>query len=646
MIKFPDLLKYPVIAVDVETTGLEWYRDDRIFGVAISAGDHDFYYDVRKDRDVIPWLADQIPHCHKIVNQNMKFDVHMLRKEGIHVNCAKAECTMNRAALIDEHRLAYDLDSLGEDYLGLRKVSSIYEELAALFGGSPTRAAQMKNLHKAPESLVAPYAKQDTRLALNLWHWQEGEIARQGLEQIWDLERRLFRHVVANEARGIRINKPLAEETIEKISVVIADLKAQINAIAGFTVNPNPSGSIHRLFKPEQDKEGNWFACDGTPLGTTDAGKASINAKALEHMKHPAAPLILQCRKYLKTRDTFLKGHVLGHEVNGYVHPSIHQTRNDDDGGTGTGRFSYSGPALQQIPARDVKVASLVRPIFLPDQGQKWCYGDLEQHEFRIFAHYASPPNILKGWQEDPYADLHQMVADLTSLPRSAKDAVKLGLVGKGDAKTVNLGMVMGMGSGTMAEQMGMEWEYSSFETRDGQLITFKKGGHDVEKLIADYHKMIPGVDDMKKRASNVARSRGFVRSIFGRHLRFPQKVKGRNGKYFAISTHKAAALIYQSGGADFNKMNFLNCCEYLESECPDNRVLLNVHDELSFSMDPDDRPHKHLLEMKKLIQDRPEVKVPILIDFGGLADNWFNATQTPNVTHGHHWTDNERIIA
>src|SRR5690606_22615067 len=98
-----------------------------------------------------------------------------------------------------EHLRQDDLDSLAKKYIGQSKDDSIYEKLAEIFGGRPTRQAQMPNLHRAPVSIVAPYAKRDTRVAMNLWQWQEKEIKRQGLEQVWDLEKRLFPVVVRME---------------------------------------------------------------------------------------------------------------------------------------------------------------------------------------------------------------------------------------------------------------------------------------------------------------------------------------------------------------------------------------------------------------------------------------------------------------
>ena len=204
--KFPKISEYPVISLDVETTGLSWWRD-RMFGVAISTPDgRDYYFDTRIDEGCIRWLREEVPKCALVVNHNIGFDLHMLWNEDIWLDPARCECTMIRAALIDEHLPSYSLDKLAKKYLGARKQDDIYEKLAELFGGRATRNVQMKNIPRAPKSVVEPYATVDSRLALNLWKWQEERIEKRDLSRVWQLEKRLFPHVFKMERHGIRVD--------------------------------------------------------------------------------------------------------------------------------------------------------------------------------------------------------------------------------------------------------------------------------------------------------------------------------------------------------------------------------------------------------------------------------------------------------
>jgi DNA polymerase-1 len=128
----------------------------------------------------------------------------------------------------------------------------------------------------------------------------------------------------------------------------------------------------------------------------------------------------------------------------------------------------------------------------------------------------------------------------------------------------------------------------------------------------------------MAKNAASVAKTRGHVKTLMGRQIRFP------GGQF----THKASGLIYQGTSADLNKDCIIRICEYLESECPDAHLLLNIHDEFNISM-----PYvetKHLFELQKVIQDRPELRVPIRVDFGCPKENWWEATQADSLTNAH----------
>lgn len=633
MAKFPNLGDYDWVAPDVETNGLQWYKDDRPFGLAITlSSGYSEYYDLRTDLDAFHWAKEQFPKIRKAVNHNIKFDWHMLRVVDIHMAPEICECTMIRAALINEHLMDYSLDALAKKYLKHQKMTSIYDELAALFGGASTKNAQVKNFPRAPREMMKRYAIADTEAAAELWQFQENEIRQKdrngfSLEEVWNLEKRLFPHLCRSEMRGIRVDVGYAEQTVPALTARVKQNMFDINKIAKMDVEVNSSKSLEKYFKPMQrgkDSQGNpmWFTKDGEQLITTKGGKASFAADSIKKLRDPVARTVIATRKLIKTRDTFVLGHVLGHQVGGRVHPNINQTKSDtDDGsvmGTGTGRLSITEPAMQQIPSRDKGTAELVRPIFLPEVGQKWTYGDLDQHEFRIFAHYAKPKELLKAFQLDKHLDMHQIVADLTGLPRSAQES------GGANAKQINLAMVFNMGGGELASRMGLPftWESATF---DGETEPrwFKRAGQEALDVMELYYQKVPGVREVARQASSLAKTRRYVRTMRGRAIRFP------GGKF----AYKASGMVYQGTAADFNKENICHIAEYIESECPHNSFLLNIHDEYSMSMqDEGDITIKHLKEMKHLIEDKG-LLVPISIDFGGLADNWWLATQAGIIT-------------
>lgn len=567
---FPELSRYPYFSLDFETTGLHWWKD-KIFGVAVSTpDDRDFYFDTRSDPGTIEWLRREMPRCRatgtKWINQNIKFDAEYALAAGVDVPLELLDCTMVRAALIDEHRLTYDLDSLGKDCMGVGKDNGIYEELARLFGGPATRAKQITNLHRAPKAMAGKYAKQDTRTALKLWNWQEREIEEQNLRRVAEMERQLIEVLVVMEMGGVKVDLDAAEKAAKDIDKMTRVAQKELDQLAGFPVNPNPSGSIHQLFNPQKNAQGIWVASCGTLLESTAAGKASISADALRELKHPAAALILKLRKAIRTRDVFLRGHILSFHNNGMIHANYNQTKSENDAGTGSGRLSVNAPALQQIPARDKDIAAIVRACFIPDEGQDWGCWDWAQMDFRMMAHYVNNPTINKAYAANADMDFHALAAELTGLPRSPRYA------GDANAKQINLGLVFGMGMGKLAYEMGLPYTLETYKSR-GATKTWMKPGPEAEQVFANYHESIPGVQSMLAKATSLAKDRGYVLSIMGRRLRFPG---GR-------ATHKAGGLIFQASAADALKQKLIEI--YQATKGTEARILMNVHDEFDLSV-------------------------------------------------------------
>ena len=600
---FPNL-DGAVIALDTETEGLKWWSD-KVFGVALSVGEDDYYWDVRDTPNVLPWLNTQLPRVKRIYMHNAKFDIHMLRESGTAVPLDKAICTVVRAALIDEHLPTYNLDFVGKKYVGQGKDGDLLEDLRRLFGEKLGREAAMKFLPRAPVSVVGKYAKQDTRTTLLLGLWQEEELDRQELHRVDGLERALLPALIDMELRGVRVDVERAEKAVVDIDLMCNEGQRRLNKEAGFEVNPNPSGSIHKLFAPEL-KDGVWVLVDGTIAEKTDAGKPSIDADCLRRMKHPLAAEILKLRKYMKARDTFLKGHILGHHDNGIVHCNINQTKSDNDAGTGTGRLSINSPALQQISARDKEIAAVVRAVFIPDLHQNWVSIDWAQVDFRVAAHYVKDPGIMARYAADPKADFHQMTADLTGLPRSPRFA------GDPNAKQINLGLAFGMGSGKLASEMGLPYTVEEYRGKQ-----FMKPGPEAEEVFKRYHGAIPGIQDFMTKASSVARARGHVNSLFGRRIRFP------GGQF----VHKAAGLLYQSGAADMQKIKIIECHKLAqEVGC---RLMLSVHDELNFSATEE----RDIIRLNEAYCDFSSehaalrIRTPIVSSVG-VGPNWWEASK------------------
>jgi len=601
-----DLGRYDRFSYDTETTGLQ-YPTSKVFGFSIATPDgKSEYHDIRLDPGIVLKFNRQMRKFKgDIICHNASFDYRMSHATGIYLPIDRLDDTVIRSTQVNEHEFLYTLDWLAKVHLGESKVSTIYEELAAIFGGPATRDAQILNLQHAPVELVRPYAIKDAILALKLWEWQRLEIDLQGIHAICDFERDKLPTFIRAEMRGIRVDLDYAEQAAKKLTPLIDKAQWELNKIADRDLNVNSPKQIRELFVPHETS-GGWVASDGTPLSTTDGGNPSMGADALRAMKHPAAPLILSVRSLIKTRDTFLIKHVVERTLDGRVYPTINQTRGED-GGTKTGRLSYAGPAMQQIPSRNKEVACIVKPCFLPDLGMVWVNTDMASFEVRIFAHLIDNMAIIQAYIDDPGLDLHQYVADLSGLPRNASYS------GEPNAKQMNLSLMFNSGNGAIAQSMGLPWHWETFTTRQGEEVTYRKAGIEAESIIAQYHHHIPGVKKLAEKCKSLAENRGFLFTYSGRRLRFPN----------AFRAYKASATLIQSTAACANKENWKMVEEELGDE---GHLILNTHDSYAMSLPENWRPLAN--KVKKRIETPGRFRVPLILDIEGAGKNWWDAIE------------------
>lgn len=611
----PDLSRFDVVAIDTETTGLR-YPVDKAFGVSIATPDgKSYYWDIREDPTVISKLnAEFRGYRGVIAAHNASFDYKMLRSAGVHVPVESLDDTVVRACLLDEHLLDYSLDALSRLCLGDRKQQDIYESLARIYGGRPTRNGQMPNLPLAPSGVVAPYAKKDAELALRLWKWQQEEVVRQdkngcpSLHKIMAFERSLIPTLIGMELDGVRVDLDRAEQAVEELTPIILAKQHELNSLVGRVFNVNSSPQIRALFGATETDDG--WEVNGVPVPATGSGLPSFGSEVLRLLSGDTrARLIIDIRSLIKTRDTFLSGHILGHAVGNRVYPTINQSKGED-GGTGTGRLSIVNPALQQIPSRNKQVAALVKPIFLPDDGQVWVDADESSHEVRIFAHLLAmvgETRIIKQYASDRMTDFHEFVAKLTGLPRNAAYS------GQANAKQLNLAKIFCSGNGAIAERMGMPWSWDSFVGQDGNKVRYKKPGPEALAIINKYDSALPGVKKLATQCQSVARDRGFLYTRSGRRIRFPAGSK----------VYKASGLLIQATAADYNKENILLADKILRNN--GGRLLLNIHDSYSMSC-PEESLHMMWPEMLAALEDGSRANVPLVLDLSGVGNTWWEA--------------------
>ena len=514
----------------------------------------------------------------------------MLAGVGVKVPIPLADDVIIRASCIDEHLPVYSLDFLCRKYLGRGKIVIDKENLANL-----------------PHKEVEAYAALDARLTLDLWEFQEDEIDRQDIRKVVVFERRCMPSFIRAEQRGIRVDLEYTERAANKLTPHIDRLQANL----GKDLNVNSAPQVKKLFNPREVKDGIWVTDAGEPLGTTPKGAASLKAEFLRELSDPRAKSIIELRSLLKTRDTFLKQHILEHAVGDRVYPNINQSKNETHG-TGTGRLSMSNPAMQQIPSRNKEIAAIVKPCFLPDEGQVWVAADMASFEVRVFAHLVNNPEVIAAYAADPKLDFHNYVAKISGLVRNATYS------GEPNAKQMNLSMIFNSGDGTIAEKMGYPFTMETFLPRGkadipSNYITYKKAGKKAMAVIDAYHRKIPGVKELTKEASKRAKKYGYVFTYMGRHIRFPKMYK----------MYKASGLLIQATAADLNKENWMIIDEELEGV---GHMIVNTHDDYNMSLPERWKPHFE--RVKERIEAKGRLRVPLILEHSGTGDNWWRAIQ------------------
>tara|TARA_R110001592_G_scaffold169381_1_gene405897 strand:- start:58 stop:1971 length:1914 start_codon:yes stop_codon:yes gene_type:complete len=602
---FPDLSQHETIAIDLETKdsnllilGPGWTRKDGyVIGVAVAAGENAWYFPIahksgNMSKNIVYKWLQKICDDETItkVFHNALYDLGWLRAEGIEVK-GKIIDTMIAAPLLDENRRYYNLNSLARDYLGEFKNEKLLKSAAEEFGVDPK-----SGMWQLPPRYVGKYAEQDALITLKLWDNLKKKITQEECTSIFELETDLLPVLFEMKTNGVRVDVEKANQTKKQLTQIEKSLVQEIVKETGVTIEPWVATSVAKVFDAV-----------GLPYSRTEkSGSPMFTKQFLTNQSHPIAQKIIKIREINKANTTFVDT-ILQHSHNGRIHCDFHSLRSDG-GGTVTGRFSSSNPNLQQIPARDPEIKKLIRGLFIPEDGCKWGSFDYASQEPRWLVHYCA---TMKGVDRHPQiddvvkmyhegnADFHQMVADMANIPRK-------------QAKTVNLGLMYGMGKGKLADVM----DISAAEATE---------------LLSRYNEKVPFLKSLSDKATDHASSTGVIRTWLGRKCRFnmyepvsfgfnkalpmEQAIKeyGSKGRVRRAYTYKALNRLIQGSSADQTKRAMVEC--FKEGLCP----TLTVHDELCFNISSQEQSDKIVDIMSNCIAD---LKVPFEVD-AELGDNW-----------------------
>lgn len=606
------------IGLDYETPHLRyWEPDFRPVGAGIATADSQWYFDFRDNPGAVHWLRDLLPGK-QVVAHNAQFEYQVTRSIGVDPRSIGWYCTMVAECLIFEHHLTYDLESVA-GYYGIESKKGYWLDRMVQVMGLRTREEVLARIADAPRDLVSYYGSGDARECFDIWVAQIPEIERQELGQVLQLEMDLLPVLADMSYHGVRVDLEAANRAIPQLDrkeIEIASRIAKLTGCKDPAVFVNSPKQMREFFKPEQLNRYQWRLIDGTLVGPTKSGKGpSLGQDALRQIQHPLAKEVLDLRKTIKLRDTFIRGHVIGSaDDNAYVHTSFNQTRTDADAGTVTGRLSSTDPALQQITKRDKENAAILRAMFLPDDGQEWETVDYSQVDFRCGAHLQNVPEVIAAYANNPDLDYHQVVSDMTGIPRNPPYA------GAPNTKQINLGLSFGAGAGKLAFMMGMPYELGEWR---GRMVYYP--GVEAKKIFNQYHAQLPGVKKFMEFAQNVAKTRGYVKTLTGRRLRF----------FTTGGEHKAAGLLYQAYAADLHKIGLVAADKVIRNagggfRGSSSRLLVSVHDEIGRSKDPACKLGPAVVKAYTDF-NRPESKirmrVPITASYS-IGPNWWEASK------------------
>lgn len=592
---FPDLSGAKEIAIDLETCDMElekfgpgWpTKNGFIVGFALAVDGWKGYFPIRHggggnldEKRVRKYVQDVLDLPNDKIFFNAAYDIGWLRAEGFRIN-GNSYDAMLAAALVDENRFSYSLNSLGFDLLQETKSEAGLRAAAAEFGVHPKR-----EMWKLPAMYVGEYAEQDAALTLKLWHWLKIEMVKQELGSIFELESKLCPHLIDMTFRGVRFDTKRAEKTLAEFKKKEQNALAQIKSLSGVQVDIWASASIAKAF----DKL-------NISYGKTEKGSPSFTKSFLSAHPHPVAKAIVDAREYNKATGTFVETLIDYAAKDGRIHGHINQLRSDE-GGTVSGRLSMANPNLQQIPARHPEIGPAIRSLFLPEEGEIWASLDFSQQEPRLAIHYARLTGLAgadkaaEAYITNPDTDFHQMIADMAGIDRK-------------QAKTVGLGLIYGMGKKKMAGELDLsESEASALIDKFHDLVPFMKGL----------------VSTVQNRIDNPA-SGGAIRTLLGRRCRFNLWEPMEYGLHKALPkeqaaveygprlkrayTYKGLNRLIQGSAADQTKKSMLACIE--NGKLP----LLQVHDELCLSVTSKEEAEKY----SQIMADCVKLEVPSKVD-------------------------------
>lgn len=607
--ELPDLMHSNTVFADFETTSCNTkkkstnpWRDCWIAGLGITADKcPDVWYIPVGHRDpkwnidfeaFCAWLYDVLSTTKQWTNQNVKYDAHVA------ANCAGVvvgeetilKCTLTQAKIIDSDRMfkgGYGIDVLARDWLK-KDITHHARAMAPYLHNN-------KDYGRIPADIMCEYCCDDVRTGRQLDHYIESVMPEES-RRVSNNEIELTSLLFEMEREGMRVEpSTLKLKELECMNKML-QLDEKMEAITGQAFRPNANEDCYDIICNQY----------GAPvLGLTEEGNPSFNKEALaNYLTCTDVPTeLIQLIMEYRTLDTFISFFVAPYQelhVDSTLHPIYNQA-------VRTGRLSCKAPNAQQLN-------KLAKELIIPREGYSFLSVDDSQIEFRTIAHYLKNAKVLQAYQDDPWTDYHQLVADMVGISRKP-------------AKTMNFLLAFGGGKGMVESALASNLDLVGHLEEEARRVaptpdevnaTFRI----LRKAKAtdtynDYHKMLPELKAVSKSAERVCQQRGYVRNLLGRRRCLPY-----NAAYRAFNT------LNQSSAADLMKERLVGLRRKLMGT--PIKFVAQVHDEVLLT-GPTEliRDERTLLGVISHMEspDVPELRVPIRCSYGYSEQNWREAS-------------------
>lgn len=576
------LLTFDTICLDTETTSIDAIRA-KLVGLSFSVKKGEAWYvAVPRETEAAQHMVQifsSIYENDKIlkVGQNLKYDLTVLANYGIQLKAPLFDTML--AHYLVQPELRHNMDYLAEIYLNYQTI-----HIDTLIG---PKGKNQKNMADLAPADICDYACEDADITLQLMEPLKAEMEKNQLTRVFhEIEMPLMPVLAQMERNGVRLDTEVLSETGEQFRQRMQQLETEIYELAGhpFTItSPRQVGEV--LFDELKLNE---------KAKKTKSGQYSTGEEVLEAIKHkhPIVEKILAHRALKKLISTYIDAlPKLIYPATGRIHTSFNQAV------TATGRLSSSNPNLQNIPVRGDDGRE-IRKAFVPEPGSIFFSADYSQIELRIMAHLSADEHLVNDFRCG--RDIHAATASRIF----HKPIEEVSRDERRKAKTANFGIIYGISAFGLAERM----EVSRTEAKE---------------LITNYFDTYPRVKEYMQTSVERARELGYIVTEFGRRRYLPD-ITSRNAVVRGYAERNAVNAPIQGTAADIIKIAMVRIAQRFEAEGIQSKMILQVHDELNFSVLPEELDHVKNIVIQEM-EGAYTMSVPLLADCGE-GKNWLEA--------------------